>query len=187
VVGWHSEDNCGAFLLSGLRWREHARAATDPDNGTAPPSCLCVDLFRACHQFDFRRLSHSHRCAPRKKRRISGAVARVQTTKETYAKFGVYGGDPASGDDHHGANFGFWGQRRVGLHRRWLSNQGGFVRNAEPLQFRRLRSHGRFFQMWLKIRMGKIFSLAVAPTASTPARKDFTFSSSKCFSEPKSA
>jgi hypothetical protein len=36
-----------------------------------------------------------------------GAVARVQTTKETYAKFGVYDGDPASGDDRHGANFGF--------------------------------------------------------------------------------
>jgi len=39
------------------------RAATDWDNGTASPSCHCVDLFRARHQFDFRRLSHSHRCA----------------------------------------------------------------------------------------------------------------------------
>jgi porin len=33
--------------------------------------------------------------------------ARVQTTKNTYAKFGLYDGDVASGDDEHGANFGF--------------------------------------------------------------------------------
>ncbi len=36
-----------------------------------------------------------------------GGVARVQTTKDTYVKFGVYDGDVASGDDRHGANFGF--------------------------------------------------------------------------------
>jgi porin len=35
------------------------------------------------------------------------ALAQFQTTKETYAKFGVYDGDVASGDDRHGANFGF--------------------------------------------------------------------------------
>jgi porin len=36
-----------------------------------------------------------------------GALARIETTKETYAKVGIYDGDPTSGDDRHGANFGF--------------------------------------------------------------------------------
>src|SRR5438477_11457281 len=37
--------------------------ATGWDNGTAPPPCHCADLFRPRHQFDFRRLPHSHWCA----------------------------------------------------------------------------------------------------------------------------
>jgi porin len=36
-----------------------------------------------------------------------GALARIQTTKETYAQVAIYDGDPTSGDDTHGANFGF--------------------------------------------------------------------------------
>jgi porin len=36
-----------------------------------------------------------------------GALARFKTTKETYAQVAVYDGDPTTGDDTHGANFGF--------------------------------------------------------------------------------
>ena len=38
------------------------------------------------------------------------------------------------------------------------------------------------FRTWLKIRNGQNLFLSGRPAASTPARKDFTFSSSKCFS-----
>ena len=36
-----------------------------------------------------------------------GGLVQVRPTKETYAKVGVYDGDPSHGDDRHGANFGF--------------------------------------------------------------------------------
>jgi len=36
-----------------------------------------------------------------------GALVRYQTSKETYVKGGVYDGDPNTGDEEHGVNFGF--------------------------------------------------------------------------------
>jgi porin len=36
-----------------------------------------------------------------------GGLVQVRPTKETYAKVGVYDGDPSHGDDRHGLNFGF--------------------------------------------------------------------------------
>ena len=36
-----------------------------------------------------------------------GALARIETSKQTYMQFGAYDGDPNNGDDTHGANFGF--------------------------------------------------------------------------------
>ena len=43
-----------------------------------------------------------------------GGLVQVHTTKETYAKFAFYDGDPNNGDDvaKHGANFG-WGKNGV--------------------------------------------------------------------------
>jgi carbohydrate-selective porin OprB len=70
-----------------------------------------------------------------------GALARIETSKQTYMQFAAYDGDPNNGDDTHGANFGFGHNGVLFFRGSRIQNEDRPLVDAEPVQLRRLLSH----------------------------------------------